>query len=636
MTNIGNYAFYQHLSNHENPLTVQIGDSVERIGAYAFHNQKKLGEITLPSGLKDIGEHAFYNCSMVTVTNENLPETLEAIGNSAFEGAALFMVAGDTMTLPESVTTVGSRAFYGSGITGLEILSSDTILDANAFTNCTNLSTVTVPADLQYNTNYEVTHVGAKNNYGSFYRCTGIKTLHYTKGKTGVMPDFIYSGYDPNDTKRDNDYRANLSFSAGDSDGSGLETIIIDEGVTNIGDYAFYQGSSSHQNPLVVQIGDGIERIGAHAFHNQKKLGEITLPSGLKDIGEYAFYNCNALSISTDHPVEKLESIGAYAFSGCNELKAFYLPDQATAFGTNAFGYARNTLTLFGRKDSEAQTFAEENGFQYRMVYEPAIVSDNGETEIDKGESLTVTAEMYTKYCRSVIPDRWNVIGNVSETTIFTTDEFLSHGTLSVSENETSSRITLEAEFSDGDETYRGQLELTIKNYSTVVHLDPNGGEVETEYIEVSWNTPFGKLPEAFRNGGFAFAGWYTSENGGNLVTEETMNEENTEITLFAHWMYKMTAGLIDIRLPDGIKAIEEGAFEGTPVEVVYVPDECESIDTGAFRDCSRLLQIRIPDGCTIDDEAFDGCTDILIFGTSESLADMYCRNHDNCTFIEE
>ena len=159
-------------------------------------------------------------------------------------------------------------------------------------------------------------------------------------------------------------------------------------------------------------------------------------------------------------------------------------------------------------------------------------------------------------------------------------------------------------------------------------------GTVDTEYIEVPWHTPFGTLPEANREGGYVFDGWIT--DAGTPVTPETMNDEAYELTLFARWLYWMEAGLIDYMLPSGTIAIEEGAFEGVPAVVVYIPDGGVSIDAYAFRNCADLRQIRIPVGCSIDEDAFAGCSDILIFGASGSSAQEYCNNHSNCTFVEE
>ena len=94
--------------------------------------------------------------------------------------------------------------------------------------------------------------------------------------------------------------------------------------------------------------------------------------------------------------------------------------------------------------------------------------------------------------------------------------------------------------------------------------------------------------------------------------------------------------GQADFILPDDIMEIHENAFERTDASIVYIPDTCQSIGDHAFCNCISLIQIRIPEKCTVGKDAFDGCDMVYVFGTPDSPADTYCRNHDNCVFVEE
>ena len=58
------------------------------------------------------------------------------------------------------------------------------------------------------------------------------------------------------------------------------------------------------------------------------------------------------------------------------------------------------------------------------------------------------------------------------------------------------------------------------------------------------------------------------------------------------------------LTLPKGLKTIEENAFENVGAEMVIVPDECETIKSGAFVNCTRLKEISVPEGCIIADGA--------------------------------
>lgn len=90
-----------------------------------------------------------------------------------------------------------------------------------------------------------------------------------------------------------------------------------------------------------------------------------------------------------------------------------------------------------------------------------------------------------------------------------------------------------------------------------------------------------------------------------------------------------------DFILPNNIQEIENAAFEGIAATVIFIPDTCKRIRTHAFLN-SKLVQIRIPAGCSIEDDAFEGCVDLLVFGMKGSPAENYCNSHTNCTFVVE
>ena len=91
-----------------------------------------------------------------------------------------------------------------------------------------------------------------------------------------------------------------------------------------------------------------------------------------------------------------------------------------------------------------------------------------------------------------------------------------------------------------------------------------------------------------------------------------------------------------DFTLPAFLTTIEEEAFEGAVMRIVLVPTGCTAICDHAFRNCPNLTQIRIPAGCAIGTDAFDGCTLVYVYGEADSPAEAYCNAHENCVFVEE
>lgn len=96
------------------------------------------------------------------------------------------------------------------------------------------------------------------------------------------------------------------------------------------------------------------------------------------------------------------------------------------------------------------------------------------------------------------------------------------------------------------------------------------------------------------------------------------------------------TLGTPDFTLSAAISVVEAEAFEGAAMTTVYIPDGCTSIGAYAFRDCKALKRIRIPAGCALGEDVFDGCGPVFVFAPAGSPAEAYCRNHNNCVFVEQ
>ena len=119
----------------------------------------------------------------------------------------------------------------------------------------------------------------------SVYWSLGNGTL--TISGTGDMDDFSYPDYAPWYSSR-----------------SSIKTVIIKNGVTSIGDYAFRNCASLTS----VTIPEGVTSIGAYAFHWCESLESVTIPSSVTSIGDSAFWNCDSLTSVTI--LEGVTSIG--------------------------------------------------------------------------------------------------------------------------------------------------------------------------------------------------------------------------------------------------------------------------------------------------------------------------------------
>ena len=110
-----------------------------------------------------------------------------------------------------------------------------------------------------------------------------------------------------------------------------IHSVVVDEGVTTIGKYAF----SYCTNLVSVSLPSSLTSIGDYAFSPCSKLPTINFPDGIKSIGEFAFNDCDALT--TLVLTASLESLGEFAFYSCNNLTTVELPASLKNIGDYVF-----------------------------------------------------------------------------------------------------------------------------------------------------------------------------------------------------------------------------------------------------------------------------------------------------------
>jgi len=112
---------------------------------------------------------------------------------------------------------------------------------------------------------------------------------------------------------------------------SGLTSVAIPAGVTGIGGNAFRRCSGLTS----VAIPAGVTSIGGNAFRNCESLTSVVIPAGVTSISDSVFRNCKILR-SVVIP-DSVTSIGGNAFRDCESLTSVVIPDSVTSIGGNAF-----------------------------------------------------------------------------------------------------------------------------------------------------------------------------------------------------------------------------------------------------------------------------------------------------------
>ncbi len=175
-----------------------------------------------------------------------------------------------------------------------------------------------------------------------------------------------------------------------------LKTVVIPEGVQQVGLRAFYQCTELEEVafPSTVDtipyacftgaeklskviINEGVQGIGEYAFNNCVSITEITIPGSVKKISDMAFRACSGLTQLTLE--DGIEEIGREAFSSCSNLQSVVIPESVKTIGYMAFSKKTTLIVVAG---SEAHKYAVENGYQFEAV-------GNGELNLEE-TTLTV------------------------------------------------------------------------------------------------------------------------------------------------------------------------------------------------------------------------------------------------------
>ena len=359
VTSIGNFAF-----GHCWSLTnISMSNSLTSIGEYAFCECWSLTNIIIPNSVTSIGDAAFVTCSSLTYIK--LSNSLISIGDFAFTHGAF-----TNITIPDSVTSIGEYAFKDcDNLTDVKLSNSLISIKDDTFRDCDSLTNIIIPAS--------VTSIGTN----AFSYCDGLTNIKVDKdNKNYADEDGVLFNKDksvlvkyprgkeelsykvPNSVKEIGDY----AFGSLYRWGFNLTNITIPDSVTSIGDYAF----SWCFNLTNITIPDSVTSIGAHAFDNCENLESIKIPNSVTTIKEYTFSYCGPLEIT--------------------------IPRSVTTIEDNAFNYC--WATIYGYKDSYAETFAQNHSFEFKEIQESEQILGITSFTADKvspqisGTSITLTA----------------------------------------------------------------------------------------------------------------------------------------------------------------------------------------------------------------------------------------------------
>jgi hypothetical protein len=214
-------------------------------------------------------------------------------------------------------------------------------------------------------------------------------TISYTGSGTGKMNDYTYpddsrSVNSPWYAKRDN-----------------IKTLIINNGVTSIGNYAFYECTSFTGS---LTIPNSVTSIGECAFcWCYGFTGTLTIPNSVTSIGTQAFCGCSGLTGALTIP-NSVTSIERHAFYGCRSLTGYLtIPNSVTAIRQHAFyGCSGLTgkLTIGSSVTAIGYQAFVKCGFTsiFSLPITPPEITDNTFDEVSKTIPVSVHCKKVSTY----------------------------------------------------------------------------------------------------------------------------------------------------------------------------------------------------------------------------------------------
>ena len=605
---IGSRAFFNSIVT---TMTIPADASLKTIGDYAFY-YNQFNAIALPEGLTYIGSHAFEHCQLTAI---NIPTTVTEIGECAFLSCGM-------------LTNV---TFAEGGMAGLK-------LSKELFKNCTELTTVTLPARLDQA--YEVMTVSGLQltTFPTLFTgCDKLEAIYVEDG--GEKYDDINGIF----CEKANGVIVRVIFCPALNTGDENNTVTIPSTVTQVDNGAFngvsvitkvkfedtpdwngiptlaignpnYSGTGSDTYPVfkstsIIEIDLPIQlkSLGFGSFYTMPALTTLSFDTNgaaLNIVGQKAIYAVTAL---TSLNLPKIASLSNYAITENTLLASITLADGSTLeeIPANAF-YRNEALTAFEVPASVKRIGKEAFAFYGQGTPKLASITFEAGSQLEYIGDKAFSSLPITSF---TFPENVTIIGNK----IFQSCTSLTTLTL----NSTMKNLYA----SDKTSIVEGLTkiaEISVPENNTHLQVDEYGVLYSKDGKQLIYCPPANtNLPEEY-------------------IVPETVTsiEDNAFIDL------GRTNSIKTIILPEGLLKIGKHALQGSFLESIHIPASVQEIGELAFapRDgITNLKTVTFAENSMlvrIGNEAFSGCKYLEEIDIPDSVTEFGTGVFKNCAAL--